>query len=56
VALGILIGLEYGPAATLTTVTLVMVVTIARKLERAYFARRNVVQLEEKRPQKKEAA
>lgn len=36
-AIGILIGLGYGPAATFTTISLVVVITVARKIERAYF-------------------
>jgi putative Mg2+ transporter-C (MgtC) family protein len=35
-AIGIMIGLEHGLAATFTTVSLMIVLTIARKLERRY--------------------
>lgn len=36
-AIGIMIGLEHGAAATFTTVSLITVLTIARRLERKYF-------------------
>jgi putative Mg2+ transporter-C (MgtC) family protein len=38
-AIGILIGMGYGPAATFTTISLVFVITITRKMERAYFSK-----------------
>lgn len=42
-AIGILIGMGYGPASTFTTVSLVIVVTLARKIERSYFNRKNLL-------------
>jgi putative Mg2+ transporter-C (MgtC) family protein len=39
-AVGILIGLEHGPAAIFTTVTLVLVITAARKIEAQLFRHR----------------
>jgi putative Mg2+ transporter-C (MgtC) family protein len=41
--IGILVGIGYGPAATFTTVSLVLVVTTARKIERIYFNRKNLL-------------
>lgn len=39
-AIGILIGIDFGPAALFTTVSLVAVVTTARKIERTYFSKK----------------
>lgn len=38
-AIGILIGLGYGPAATFTTVSLVFIITVTRKIERTFFTK-----------------
>jgi putative Mg2+ transporter-C (MgtC) family protein len=41
--IGILVGIGYGPAATFTTVSLVLVITTARKIERAYFKQKKIL-------------